>query len=579
MEIIMANLKICRNKFYMGDEEFRLYGGTIHYFRVHPSEWEDRLQKLKDSGLNTVETYIAWNVHSRHEDEFFIDETNDFVKFIEIAEKLGLYVIVRPGPYICAEWEMGGLPSWLLNVRDIKFRQYNEPYLKYTRIYLQKVIELVKPHFTTNGGRVIAMQIENEFGGFGRPDKKYLSWLRDTYAELGVDVLTFTSDGTWAHCLEDGAIDGVLMTANFGSKASEAFARLDALRPGEPKVCMEFWNGWFDQWGTEHHTREPKTIIDELKNIIDAGGYFNMYMFCGGTNFGFMNGSNCNPRFEPCVTSYDYGAPLAEDGRVTEQYHMLKELLTGDGKYEDKTVLKSYGEVSGFSGTDLFENKELFGKTYKDSGIKTMEDLGQSFGYILYEADIDGMEGEIEFGEPHDRAMFYADGNYIGCYERGREYEKITIGGAHRLQIFIENMGRVNYGQRIFDKKGLLENVKIGGGEIEKFDISTYPFDAPPAEVKNDGGKNPTLYTAKFTVDEVGGTHILPTGFNMGIIFINGFNLGRYRSIGPQQSLYVPSGILKTGENTISVLDLYPTGTPKAEFSDKPELDVLKEEI
>lgn len=568
-------LSIDGDKLYLGGREFRLRSGAVHYFRIHPSQWRDRLVKLKECGLNAVETYIAWNMQEPENGVFVKEGISDFEKFIETAEELGLYIIVRPGPYICAEWEMGGFPSWLLAEKDIELRHYNDTYLKYVRRYLEWVINICRPHFSTNGGKIIAMQIENEFGGFGSPDEQYLNYLKKTYDELGVDVLTFTSDGTWGNCLENGCIDGVLMTANFGSRTETAFNELEKRRPGEPKCCMEFWNGWFDQWGTEHHTRDAESVVGELRKITESGGNFNIYMFSGGTNFGFMNGSNCNPVFEPCVTSYDYGAALSENGAKTKQYRLIKKLLTGSEETEDNTRSSAFGMVNSFEVYGIFDNSGAFGGSVQSENVKCMEDIGQSYGYIMYEADIKGKEGLIDIGEPHDRAMFYADNVLIGAYERGREYSQVSVSGASRLKVLVENMGRVNYGPRVFDKKGIMENIRVGGEEIKDYKITSYKFDRIPNMKAGLNYPQPAVYSSEIIISEPDDTFIYPKGFTHGVIFINGFNLGRYRSMGPQQTLYVPAGVLKKGVNKIDILDLYPSEKPEVEFVDKPILDEL----
>lgn len=561
---------------YVNDKEFKLYSGAIHYFRVHPSQWRDRLMKLKECGLNTVETYLAWNVQEPKQGEFCFDGIADFEKFIEIAEELGLYIIVRPGPYICAEWEMGGLPSWLLNIDGIKLRHDNQPFLSCVRSYFEQIFAVLRPHFSTNGGNIIAVQIENEYGGLEQPDTAYLEWIRDTYIELGVTVPMFTSDGVGKTHLEDGSLDGILMTANFGSRSQQAFGRLETLRPGEPKICMEFWNGWFDQWGVAHHTREPEAAIAEIKNMIEMGGHFNIYMFSGGTNFGFYNGSNCNPHFEPCITSYDYGAVLTEEGKTTKQYRLLKQLLTGnDAVPEEKEKAAAYGTINQFKAFGLFDNAKQFGTVYKNSPVKTMEELGQSFGYIMYEMNVEGMSGEIEIGEPHDRAMFYADDVLIGEYERGTEYNIVSISGVKKLKILIENMGRVNYGPRIYDKKGLLQPVKIGNDEVTEYDITSFPMTEFPEAKEGVALNQPAAYKAIFEIDEVNDTYLRPFGFTKGVIIINGFNLGRYWRKGPQQTLYVPKGILHQGKNEMIIFDLYPAKSPAVSFVDEAVLDMV----
>lgn len=570
-----SKLEVKNGKLYLDRKEFHLLSGAVHYFRIHPSQWWERLIQLKNCGFNTVETYIAWNVQEPQQGVFESDGMADFEQFISIAEDLGLYVIVRPGPFICAEWEMGGLPSWLLNIEGIELRHYNEPYLKCVHRYFDNIMPKIVPHLSTNGGGVIAVQVENEYGGFGEPDTAYLKWLQNELIQQGIDVLMFTSDGTWNNCLEDGSLKDVLMTANFGSRTEEAFGKLEKLRPDEPNICMEFWNGWFDQWRTPHHTREPQTIIDELKSIIKADGHFNMYMFSGGTNFGFYNGSNCNPTFEPCITSYDYGAPVTECGDVTEQYYMLRKLLTGKTYKMPERIKRAYGKVTEFKGASLFDNLDIIGKTHISENAMTMEDLGQNFGYILYEMDIEGMSGDIDIGEPHDRAMFFDGNTLIGEYERGIDYKTVSVSGVNKLKILVENMGRVNYGKRIFDKKGLLQNVKIGGREVKNYRITTIPMEDLSGLSFCDKITSPVICKAEFSVDKAADTFLLPEGFTKGVAFVNGFNLGRYWSVGPQKTLYVPDALLKEGTNKLVIFDLYKPKSLSAEFIDRHILDEL----
>lgn len=577
----MSGLTIKNGELYLNDEKFHIYSGAIHYFRIHPSQWYDRLLKLKMCGLNTVETYIAWNVHEQKQGEFCFDGIADIERFIKIAEELGLYVIVRPGPYICAEWEMGGLPSWLLNIEDIELRHYNEPFLCCVKKYYERIFEILRPHFITNKGNIIAIQIENEYGGLEQPDRRYLEWIKNVYTELGTDILMFTSDGIGKTHLEDGSLDGVLMTANYGSKTEYAFSRLEALRAGAPKMCMEFWDGWFDQWGVPHHTRNAQSVIEELKCIIENDGHFNLYMFIGGTNFGFWNGSNCNPNFEPCITSYDYSAPLTENGELTETYYEIKKLLTGTGRdaQTDKISAdykkKAYGEIK-FEASSVFDNLDRLGSRFVSNKPLSMEEMGQSFGFVLYEADVSGYDGVIDIGELRDYVMFYGDSEFLGVYERGTEYEKITVTGISKLKIFVENLGRVNYGKRIFDKKGIIGEVKIGNKTVTGFDMYTLPMSNIPKLESGIISYGPMVYTSEIEIKETADTFIYPKGFTHGIIIINDFNIGRYRSKGPQQTLYVPAGILKEGKNEIKILDLYKTENPVAELTDNPVLDCIK---
>jgi len=570
------NLTIRGNQLYLGEENFVLKSGTIHYFRIHPSEWRERLEKLKDCGLNTVETYIPWNVHEPEQGEFCFEGMADLKQFIALAEELDLCMIVRPGPYICAEWEMGGFPYWLLNMEGLELRTYNKVYVSLVRNYFIKVMEIIKPHLTTNGGNIIAVQVENEFGAYPKNDKGYLEYLKNLLRELGCDVLLFTSDGYWNDDLERGSIGDALMTVNCGSNMETAFDKLDTLRPNQPKVCMEFWNGWFDQWGTPHHTRNPEEPVAEIKRILEMGGGFNIYMFSGGTNFGFQNGSNCNPTFEPCITSYDYGAALSESGDITEQYRLLKKLLTGSGSVMENGRKTIYQTVTEFKKYDIFNNLNELGSAFENENAVNMEALGQAYGYILYEVNVEGFDGELEVGEPHDRIMIYADNQRIGEYVRGTDYKTITVSGVKSLKLLVENAGRINYGARVYDKKGLLENIKIGGREVKGYRINTLPFHHIPNISEGARRGMPTVYCGSFEADKLCSTFIKPCGFRRGVVFMNGFNLGRYYYIGPQQTLYVPKGILRKGKNEIAVVDLYGEDG-YMEFSETPILDSLAE--
>ncbi len=582
--MIPYKLAIKGQSFFIGDKPFKLRSGTIHYFRIHPSQWRDRLLKLKACGLNTVETYIAWNIQEPKKGEFVFDGTADFIEFIKTAEELGLYVIVRPGPFICAEWEMGGLPAWLTLTKDIELRRYNKPYLDCVDKYFDAVIPPLVPHLSTNGGGIIAVQVENEFGGSGASDPQYLEYLRDGLIRRGIDVLLFTSDGTWNDCLERGSIDGVFMTANFGSRYAECFDKLEALQPGLPKVCMEFWNGWFDQWGRAHHTRDVQSVVDELEGIISSGGHFNLYMFCGGTNFGFMNGSNCNPDFEPTITSYDYGAPLTEDGAITEQYLMIRRLIE---KYDgvklppipENDPHASYGTVTFSNGAPISDILPLLGDELHSDTPLSMEECGQMYGFILYRAEIKGMKGQLYIEEPHDRAMIYGDGKYLGLIERGGNRDEIYIENVKSIAVLVENMGRVNYGSKILDRKGLVGDILIGDDVVSGFTINTLPMEELcNLSLPSGGGFDaPAVYSADFIIDEdIHDTFVYPVGFTKGIVEINGFNLGRFFNAGPQQTLYVPAGVLKAGKNRICVFDLYPSSSPRVELIDTPILDDVK---
>ena len=321
------NLEVKGGAFYLDGQKIQILSGAIHYFRVVPEYWEDRLKKLKNCGLNTVETYVPWNLHEPEEGEFCFEGICDMEHFFETADALGLYVILRPSPYICAEWEGGGLPYWLLGYNGLKPRCSNGLYFEKVENYYNELMPRIKRHLFKNGGPIIAVQVENEYGSFGN-DKEYISRLYRLMLSYELDTFFFTADGTEKYMLNGGLTDGVFATANFGSDPEGNFDALDARRPNQPHFCMEYWCGWFDHWGEKPHKRDAEDIVAPLKRMRERGEHFNIYMFHGGTNFGFMNGANYADTYQPTVTSYDYGAFLTENGEYTEQYRLLKNELS-----------------------------------------------------------------------------------------------------------------------------------------------------------------------------------------------------------------------------------------------------------
>lgn len=311
----MASFTVQGDQFLYEGTPLTLVSGAIHYFRVIPEYWKDRLSKLKACGFNTVETYVAWNIHEPQEGKFCFTGMADIVTFIETAAELGLHVIVRPSPYICAEWEFGGMPAWLLAEDGMRLRCYDEVFLSKIDSYYDVLLPKLKPLLCTNGGPIIAMQIENEYGSYGN-DLKYLEHIQESMISRGMDILLFTSDGPEDFMLQGGMVPGVLETVNFGSRTEEAFNSLKQVQPDKPLMCMEYWNGWFDHWNKPHHTRDAQDAVHVFEDMLKAGGSVNFYMFHGGTNFGFYNGANNHGIYEPTVTSYDYDSPLTEWGTL-----------------------------------------------------------------------------------------------------------------------------------------------------------------------------------------------------------------------------------------------------------------------
>ncbi|WP_372630083.1 beta-galactosidase [Cohnella sp.] len=595
----MATFGIQGNDFVYEGKPIRLLSGAIHYFRVVPEYWEDRLLKLKACGFNTVETYVAWNVHEPKEGEFDFEGIADVERFIRLAGDLGLHVIVRPSPYICAEWEFGGLPAWLLEDANLRLRSYEASYLAKVDAYFDELLPRFKPLLCTNGGPIIAMQIENEYGSYGN-DKKYLGYIRDGMKKRGMDVLLFTSDGPEDHMLQGGMVEGVLETVNFGSRAAEAFRKLREYQPEGPLMCMEFWNGWFDHWMEEHQSRPAADVAEALEEMLAEGASVNFYMFHGGTNFGFYNGANHIQRYEPTVNSYDYDTLLNESGEPTEKYWAVRKVLERyaelpEAKLPAPIPKRAYGEVRLEEKADLFGQLNRLSTPVQRTSPEPMEKVGQAYGFILYSTTVTGPRSgmNLVLQEVRDRALVFADGKSIGTTERWNPVEiplEVPAEGL-RLDILVENMGRVNYGPLMRDPKGITEGIRVGNQFLYDWTIRPLPLDSLEAlEFEGIGGQQaaggsaeesdasgtaeslPTFYRGTFNVEEKADTFVRLDGWTKGIAFLNGFNLGRYWEVGPTRTLYVPAPLLREGENELIVFELHGTEDPVVLLTDRADL-------
>lgn len=585
-------------KFYLNGEPIQILSGSIHYFRVVPEYWRDRMEKLKQCGFNAVETYICWNLHERKEGQFDFTGGLDLGKFIDIANELGLLCIIRPGPYICAEWDYGGLPSWLLTHRDMRIRCMDEKFLEKETRYLDKVFEIIRPRLITNGGNIIMVQVENEYGSFGN-DHEYIDFLADYYKKSGIDVPLFTSDGPSDFFFGGGTRKGILATGNFGSGGVEYMNFIKNYYPGNPTMCAEFWEGWFDNWYLPHHRREPDDVAQLVDEMLSIGGSVNFYMFCGGTNFGFNNGANIydekdengNPVevYAPTITSYDYDAALTEAGDLTKRFFEVRAVAEKHfGKLPELTVKdtpkKAYGKVTLNESASLMKNLDNISYPVKSSYTKTMEELGVDFGFMLYSTTVDyPVEGELFIDPLRDRAVVYVNGEYKGVKERSRRNDTIKIsnkrGEVCKIDILVENMGRVNYGVKMWDnEKGILRGARIGQQQMFGWtmypltmeDLSKLEFNGAP--VLN--GEDPMFLRGNLVVEGTPcDTFVRLDNFHKGIIKVNGFNLGRYfTDAGPQKTLYVPAPTLKEGNNEILVFEVHGCSNNEIEFCDTPDL-------
>ena len=576
----MSMLTAENGQFYLDGKPYRILSGAMHYFRICPEYWEDRMLKLKECGFNTLETYCCWNLHERKAGEFDFSGRLDLVKYIETAQKLGLHVILRPGPYICAEWDFGGLPARLLK-DNIPLRCNDPRFLAALRPYLLKVFELVKPLLCTNGGPIIAMQVENEYGSYGN-DHDYMAAVNAIYDEGGIDCLRFTADGSWDLMLGGGMLDGIPAAVNFGSRAADNFRGLRQFRPEDPLFCAEFWCGWFDHWHEEHHTRTVESITADTRELLETGASLNFYMFHGGTNFGFQNGANhTDGVYHPTVTSYDYCALLSECGDLTPAYHAIRALLGQSGPLTVTDCPKAaYGKLCLTEQAALLPQADRLATPIRAAQTMTQEELGQDFGFTLYRTTLRGPFSGIplELGRVHDRALVFLDGKHIGTVERSRRRDPMTLtlaaGQTAKLEILVENMGRVNYGSKLLDRKGLLDGVRLDMQYHFGWEMLPLPMEDLSRLQWSAEAAGPRFLRGHITIDETPkDTFLRLDDFTRGFVLVNGFNVGRYYTpAGPQKTLYIPAPLLRQGENEIIVFESDTFHSPTVEFVDTPAL-------
>ncbi len=571
--------------FVRDGEPIKIISGAIHYFRNPRGYWKDVLSKLAAMGCNCVETYCAWNLHEPKKDEFDFGGDLDIAEFVRTAGEMGLMVIVRPGPYICAEWEFGGLPWWLQAEDGMEIRCMNGQYLKYFDRYLDELLSRLKPLLCTNGGPIVMMQIENEYGYYG-DDKQYLDHLYDGYRRRGIDVPLFTSDGVDIWQVTNGSHEKCLCTLNFGTMAPDRFDAQQALYPNTPKMCAEMWDGWFDHWeDTIHHTTDAKAYAEHYDEVLKVGSA-NIYMLIGGTNFGFMNGANHFENYEPTVTSYDYDALLTECGDITEKYMLCREVAA---KYATKPLPEipenrakaAYGKVDMIESASLLSNLDMLDKSPVSLNVPlSMEDCGQGYGYIAYSTvtrhKLCGKK--LVINGLGDRAQIYVGDKLIHTMYINDDKQECMLDAeaGDTITIVVENMGRVNFGEKMMRKKGIAGRVTIGGiihfnwtaHRLEMKDLSDIKFAKGAPKAKS------AFWRGSFTADGECDTFLRTDCFSKGFAVINGFNLGRYWEVGPTKTLYVPKFLLNNGENEIIVFDSdgAKCDAPYVEFVDKADL-------
>ena len=609
--------------FLLNGKPFVVKAAEIHYPRIPKPYWEHRIKMCKALGMNTVCIYIFWNIHEQREGEFDFTGNNDVAEFCRLAQKNGMYVIVRPGPYVCAEWEMGGLPWWLLKKKDIRLRERDPYFMERVKIFEQKVGEQLAGLTIQNGGPIIMVQVENEYGSYGE-DKPYVSEIRDCLRGIyGKELALFQCD--WSSNFEKNGLDDLTWTMNFGTGANinDQFRRLGELRPNAPKMCSEFWSGWFDKWGARHETRPAKDMVDGMDEMLSKGISFSLYMTHGGTSFGHWAGAN-SPGFAPDVTSYDYDAPINEYGHATPKFWELRKMME---KYNDGKALPAVPkdvapiitvpkfELKEFSSIFNGEDSQFKLPIRKEGGLMTFEEMDMGWGSMLYTTTMPEIPAQsVITADFHDFAQVFINGKYIGKIDRVKNEKSLTLPPVKKgdeLEILVEAMGRINFGRAIKDFKGIVGEVAITA-EVEGIETTWKPqnwvkFGLPDSyekaadafvhnndytKAENEGqrlGKKPQwnvdgldlvskrgYYRGYFNLTKVGDTFLNFETWGKGQVWVNGHALGRIWSIGPQQTLYVPGCWLKKGKNEIIVLDVVGPKEAVVWGQAEPELNKLQ---
>jgi len=573
-------LRVNGDHFELDGKPFQIISGAIHYARVPRAYWRDRLRKARAMGLNTVETYVFWNLHEPTPGQFNFSGQNDIAEFIREAQREGLFVILRPGPFVCAEWDFGGYPAWLLRDPKMAVRSSNPAFMAAATRWFHRLGQELAPLQSGNGGPIFAVQVENEYGSFGS-DHNYMEQIHHLLLESGFDrAMLYTADG--ADELENGSLPELPAVINFGTgDAKTEFAKLAKIRPNAPRMCGEYWDGWFDHWGGKHEHRDAATEADELKWMLQQGYSVNLYMFHGGTSFGWMNGANSNgSNYEPDTTSYDYDSPVGESGALQPKFFLFRDVIreaTGKAASPPPTQIPVHAllPVKLTRAASLWENLP---KPITSEQILSMEDVGQSYGYILYRTTIGhAASTELKIDELHSYAQVYLDGVFAGTIDRRLDQSTLKLNVTHdgtRLDLLVENTGRVNFGHQFpHERAGITNRVLFGNQVLTGWQIYPLPMeDVAALAYKTRTCSGACFYQATFEVGDPADTFVDTSAFGKGEVFINGQPLGRFWNIGPQRTLYLPAPWVKAGKDEIVIFDLNGEPQRTARFLDHAEL-------
>jgi len=569
--------KLGTSEFLLDNQPFQIISGEMHPARIPAEYWRQRIRMAKAMGCNTISAYLFWNYHESEEGVYdFTTGNHNIAEFFKIVQEEEMWLILRPGPYVCAEWELGGIPPYLLRIPDIKLRCMDPRYMAAAERYIGKLAAEIKPFLITKGGPLLMLQIENEYGSFGN-DRNYLNRLKEVWKANGIDVPTFTGDGPTKYMLEAGSLPGSAVGLDSGSSLAD-FELANKINPGVPVFSSETYPGWLTHWGEKWAKPDSAGLLNEVKFLMDNKKSFNFYVIHGGTNFGYTAGANSGGKgYEPDVTSYDYDAPVNEQGQATPKYMALRKLL---GSYlpKGKKLIPIPDPIPTIELTSTYMQPfttvwDNLPQPVTSVQPKTFEGYGQDYGFILYKTELVGRKsGKLVVTDIHDYATVFLNGVYIGKLDRREGLNSIDLPATDVespvLEIFVEAMGRINFAQNLIDRKGITDRVTLNGMTLMNWQVYNLPMDRQFIYDLRSSGKTlkkpGVFFKGNFMLSRAGGnlgsdTYIDVSSYTKGIVWVNGHNLGRFWNIGPQKRLFCPSPWLKEGINEIIVFDLHQT--------------------
>lgn len=559
--------KVEGDHFTLDGRPFVIRSGEMHYPRIPRAYWPDRLAKAKAMGLNTICTYVFWNLHEPQPGKWDFGGNNDVAAFVKEAQKQGLFVLLRPGPYVCSEWDWGGFPYWLANVPGIQIRQNNPQFLGEATKYLKEAGKWLAPLTVEHGGPILMCQVENEYGSFGH-DHEYMSAIRDAVKAAGFTCQLYTSDGPGQGLLNGGTLPDCLSVCNFGGGPAGAFEEFAKFRQGVPRMCGEFWAGWFDHWGDDHASTDPVSQAKDLDWFLSNGVSFNIYMVHGGTSFGWMPGANSGgpAGYEPDVTSYDYDSAISEDGSLTRKWRLFRDViarhLAPSETIPDPPFRTTHVAIPAFGLRE--EGSLAYGNPVESASPLSFEQLGHPYGLVSYETK-QPSAGTLKIGGLQDYATVVVDGKRIGTLDRRQKQDSIEVPAGSMLQILVESNGRINFSRALLNERKGFAAATVNGASLTGWTMRPVSMGNVSA-IETRRALDPALprwFSGHFVASLRGDTFVDMRGWGKGYVWVNGHNLGRFWHVGAQQSLYLPGVWVNEGENEVRVLELDPRSGPK----------------